>query len=78
MSGRPCEIVALLVSLFVRCLLHCTKVAISSLRLRSICVLMQVGHKAAVMVAAFSPRMYKFNRQLVTCLALGSQVRIVS
>lgn len=32
-----------------------------------------VGHKAAVLVASFSPRMYKFRGQLVTCLALGSQ-----
>jgi hypothetical protein len=41
---------------------------------RSCSVLLQVGHKAAVTVASFSPRMYKCNGQLATCLALGSQV----
>jgi len=36
----------------------------------------QVGHKAAVLVASFSPRMYKVDGQLASCLALGSQVRL--
>ena len=34
----------------------------------------QVGHTAAVLVARYSPRMFRVNGTLKACLALGSQV----
>lgn len=34
----------------------------------------QVGHTAAVLVARYSPRMFRIDGTLKACLALGSQV----